>query len=204
MVALDSARFPRLAAYVRSLPQGLASHPDSKARGALVRSVVECDPLADVPENALPPEVRGLITTPPLNTQWIPDAVYFGALFALADYRHISEARLDEWLREANQRLFKNPVYRMLISLASPGVLLTLSSSTWGTMHRGTTFKVLSSDKQSGVAELSFPERLYDRNAIKSIGIGIEVALEHANVRSASVTTTAMTSTSARFETRWD
>jgi hypothetical protein len=168
-----------------------------------VRAIVDCEPLADVPDGALPPEVRRLINTPPTNSAWIPDTVYFGAVLALADYRRMDNARYRGWLREANRRLFQSPVYRVLLSLTSPGVLLTLCSSTWGTMHRGTTLKIVDSGKGVGAAELTFPERAYDRAVIEAIEVGLLVALERSNVKAPAVTTRAITATSARFEAHW-
>lgn len=204
MANLDAARFPRLAAYLSFLPQGLGSHPDCQAKGAVVRAVLECHSLDDVPEGALPPEIRSMINTPPLNSQWVPDTVFFGALHAQADYHCMSETHYAEWLREANRRLFKSPVYRMIFSFTSPGMLLTLCSSTWGTMHRGTSLRILASDKTSATAQLTFPERLYDHLSVKAIAAGVLVALEQANIRSPSVSTTEITSTSARLEARWE
>lgn len=52
MIGVDAARFPRLASRLSFLPQGLASHPGRQAKGVLVRAVVDCEPLADVPEGA--------------------------------------------------------------------------------------------------------------------------------------------------------
>ncbi|HCF57191.1 MAG TPA: hypothetical protein DFS52_04225 [Myxococcales bacterium] len=203
MDKVDPARFPRLAAYLRFLPEGLASYPGCQAKGALVRAIIDCEPLADLSDDALPAEVRSLITTPPTNSAWIADAVYFGALLALADYRRMNDARYRAWIHEANWRLFKSPVYRVLLSLTSPGVLLTLCSSTWGTMHRGTTLKVVDSGKGFGVAELTFPERAYDRAVLEAIEVGLLVALEQSNVKAPAVTTAAITTASARFEARW-
>jgi hypothetical protein len=203
MDSLDSARFPRLASYLSFLPEGLASYPECQAKGALVRAVVDCEPLSDVPEGALPAPIRSLINTPPTNSQWVHDTVYFGAMLALADYRHMDEARFTEWLHEINRRVFKSQVYRMLLSLTSPGVLLTLCSSTWGTMHRGTTLKVIESDKGHGIAELTFPERAYDRPVIQAIEFGVLVALEQSNVKAPAVTLGTVTTTSARFDARW-
>ena len=199
---VDSARFPRLAAYLRFLPEGLASYPGCQAKGALVRAILDREPLADVSDDALPAEVRGLITTPPANSAWVSDLVFFGALLALADYRRMDDARYRAWLHEANNRLFKGPVYRALLSLTSPGVMLTLCSSTWSTLHRGTTLKVADSGKGFAVADLTFPERAYDRAVLVAIEVALQVALEQSSVKPV-MATTASTATSARFEARW-
>jgi hypothetical protein len=192
-----------LASYIAGLPNGLASHPECQAKGAMVRSMIR-DPLGGVPPDALPSEISQLIRSPPLNSQWVPDTFFFGALLALADLRKLSERAYLDWVLDSNRALFKSPVYKLL-SLATPSLLLTLGSATWGSTHRGSKLSVEGvSTGKGGLAVLTFPERHFSHpDVITAIQAGVQVALELSNAKNPTLTLAKTTPTSAEFVAKW-
>lgn len=203
MATLDAARFPRLAQYLDGLPRGLASHPECQAKGAMVR--VMCPAPPATPETGLPDEVRRLLVTPPLNSEWVQDTHFFGALLALADLQGLDPAGYAAWVLEGNRRLFQSPVYKVL-SLASPSMLLSLGGATWGSTHRGTRLSIEDGPVRgrSGSAVLSFPERyLAHPDVLAAIRAGLQVALELSNARDFDLRVAEAGSTSARFVATW-
>ncbi|MGC4118616.1 MAG: hypothetical protein QM765_29470 [Myxococcales bacterium] len=198
------SRFPRLAAYLSALPQGLASHPECQAKGAMVRQMVS-DPPEGLPTDALPAEIRQVILSPPLNSQWVPDTWFFGALLVFADQRKLSARGYVDWMVDANRKLFKSPVYRLL-SLATPSILLSLGAATWGSTHRGTKLEVHGQTSgKSGSAVLSFPEGHYSHpDVLGAIQAGVQVAIELSNAKNPRLTVARTTPTTAEFTATWE
>ncbi len=203
MATLDEARFPRLAEYLAGLPQGLATHPDCQAKGAMVRVLCPASPL--VPETGLPDEIRRLLVTPPLNSEWVQDTHFFGALLALADLHGFDAGRYATWVLEGSRNLFKSPVYKVL-SLASPSMLLSLGGATWGSTHRGTQLAIEDGPVhgKSGAARLTFPERhLTNPDVLTAIRAGLQVALELSNAQGFELRIAEVDATSATFHATW-
>jgi len=200
---IDEARFPRVAEYVSSLPQGLASHPSCQAKGAVLRSILGARPLSTVPADGLPTSVLELMARPPSNSQWIPETLFWSVTFAVADCHGLDAKGHIDWHREVNTDLYRSAVFRFLMSLASPELLLDLGSTRWAAMHRGTRITLKPTGKRSTQLTIDFPDRLFSRLVLEGLISAFVVALEFSRAKSPAVTLVEANATSGLFEATW-
>src|SRR5512139_1401188 len=88
----------RLERYVAGLPGGLDAHTGAQAKGSLVRSVLEGQPVAALLER-LPGPLRRLAAEPPVGSEWVPEAHLGALLLAVADLRGMTDEDACAWAR---------------------------------------------------------------------------------------------------------
>ena len=88
-------RFPNVARYLTSLPNGLDSYPQCEVKGSVLRQLADSTPVP-FPSQGLPPQLEALVETPPLPSDWIPE-VHFNALM-LAHEDLIDPTTFREWV----------------------------------------------------------------------------------------------------------
>ena len=102
---------------------------------------------------------------------------------------------------ERNLRLFQSPMYRPLMVVTTPRMLLRATGARWSAFHRGTTLEVLSANAHDAVAVLSFPPHVFiPENPIDVRG-GLEAALLAAGGTNVSVVIESHTATSITYRT---
>jgi hypothetical protein len=193
---------PRLARYVAGLPDGLASHPECKAKGSLVRSLLEEQSRADLVA-ALPGSLRPLALDPPMGSEWIPEVQFVGLIHAVADLRRMRDGDVLAWSRERNRALFRNPAYRILVSVVSPARLIRFAGARWGAFHRGSTLSVEDATDTSVRFLLEFPQGLFDPLALGAYGEAFAAALEASHANDPEVRVDAADATSAEYLVSW-
>ena len=202
MDSIDSARYPRVAAYVAALPQGLQSHPGCKASAALYRDVLtfygvqELDP--GLPAALAEPAKRKL----PVSS-WIEEARSSALILAVADHLRLSD---DEFLArdlEFNKQFLGGKFFRVLMSVTSPNLLLTGASFRWDAVHQGSTIEVARQGKEGARVTLTLPERLFSRLNLRCYGGAFRALLQMSNVKAAAVELTEETATQAVYKTTW-
>jgi len=199
---VDPRRFPRLANYLSQLPAGLDSYPDCIAKASLYRRLIEEHdflPIAD----QLPPQLLPLIEHPePLNT-WIPAVQNNAFLLAMTDHFYNQDLRAAvSWYRDVRKRMFRSPLYRMMMAVISPRYILRGASKRWETFHRGTQFEVEYGDNYGNVV-LTYPQGLKTRLIVRMLTGGILAALEAAGAREIKWGITSVTPTQAHMSATW-
>ncbi|MFL5274609.1 MAG: DUF2378 family protein [Anaeromyxobacteraceae bacterium] len=190
-------RYPRVAAYLESLPRGLASHPQCEARSSIVVHFLAGTERVDEP---LPREVAQLLTPP--TTLWTPEVRLAATMLAVADQERWSDAQHQAWLLARNRELLSGIVYRALMAFLSPAALLEKAAARWSSLHRGTELDVERSGEREVVGRLSHPPRLFTAVA-PAYGAAFQAAIEHSRARTACVTEEDVTATCATYRARW-
>lgn len=198
---VDADRYPRLAAYLALLPDGLRSYPACTSRGTLVSSAMQGHELASFPDG-LPPAIRQLMTDPPLPGAWVP-AVHSDAVFhAIVDTHYAEPGAVLRWTTERTLRTAQSRMYRALTRIAGPNMLLRMTSTAHGMFQRGTdmTAKAIIGGLQ---IRLEHPPHLHvGDNHLANVAM-IEAILSLAGVPKSQVEMTESTPTFAVYHACW-
>ncbi len=173
---LDKTRYPLLAEYIDGLPAGLDSYPECESKASLANSAVEGHDLAEF-QDGLPAPVRDLINDPQPAGVWVPAVLCDAVFFAVCDRHYTTEEAVRRWTYDRSMAMAENPLYRALLRVPGPKILMKAGARAHKLFQRGTDFDI---DIGSGRAEitLSFPPRLH-------VGLNLvaNVALWRAMVR---------------------
>lgn len=155
--ATSMARFPRLAAYVEQLPQGLDSFPECCAKASIHRKVHEfaAQPLTDLPE-----PLQALLDEPPPPSTWVPQCHTLALVIALVESRGLSPRDESIWVRRAATHLFASTMYRILMWAATPGMVFKTANLRWRAFFRGSWLSSTVAERTASV-RLHAPERLF-------------------------------------------
>jgi hypothetical protein len=188
--------------YLAGLGKGLDGLPGAKAKGTLVRSVLEGQPATELTPR-LPAQVRATVVEPPVASAWVPETHFATIFHAVADLRGLSDADVLAWSRARNRALFSSPAYRLLMAVTSPAAMLRHAGVRWSQWHRGTD---LSFDGFSDVGawlSLKFPAGLYDRLLLGAFGEALAAALEMSGATDPVVRVESEAAGVARYLARW-
>ncbi len=193
-----------VADYLERLPAGLASYPDCRAKGAMLRDLLHSRPLdADAPE--LHDELRSFVRTPPAVSSWMPETAYvaltmtiYGKYFGGSDI-----ARFTQWICDLNVTMFRTPLYRILFVLMSPERLLFGIAKRWNTFHLGSSLTVLERGANAVLLELEYPPHLFSEAMAHAFAGSATAAVQVAGGRNAASHLESVTPTHARYWMRW-
>jgi hypothetical protein len=197
----DPARFPRLAAYLAALPDGLASHPASQARTSMSVAILEALPELRSLRDGFPPALRALLTPP--TTLWTPEVHLAARMIAAADLRELDEAEHAAFMREVNRTMFGGIAYRAIMAFLSPASLLARGPERWASLHRGTRLTVERVAERECTASLAFPQHLVSGFGVRGYGAAFEAALEHSRARDPKLEVTGLSATELRWRATW-
>jgi hypothetical protein len=193
----------RLDSYLSRLPGGLDAHPACRAKGSLVRNLVD-DVAAQLVLAELPAPLRSLAEDPPVETEWVPEVHFVALLLALADHRALTDLQTLAWVRERNRLMFASPLYRMLIAVASPASLLRIGAGRWANFHRGSTLEVEGIADDGVRVVLRYPPGLFDRLLLRIFAESFGVALELSRGRDPRVRLEEERPGFARYRGTWE
>lgn len=198
---VDTARFPRLAEYVRALPEGLASYPECKSKGSLVVTAIEGHDVEHLGDG-LPAEVAALLREPPLSGLWIPAPLSDAVFYVIVDaYYPTAEAML-EWTYERTMRASRSKMYRALTRVAGPTALLRMSAAAHGLFQKGTDLK--ATRRKDGVdLRLTHPPWLHGGwNHLSNVGL-FRALLEITGAREGEAEMLESGPSEARYRVTW-
>jgi hypothetical protein len=197
----DTEDRPSYARYVAGLTGGLDAFPDARAKGSLVRSVLEGQPPELLRE--LPEPIRAIAVDPPVDSDWVPEAHVCALVHAIAERRQYGIREYCAWVRGSNRALFASPLYRILMAVVSPGALLRHAGKRWGNFHRGSTLVLDGFADDGARLTLMFPSGVYDALLLRGFGEAFAAALEAARAKDPVVEVDASGAGFARFLARW-
>jgi hypothetical protein len=192
-----------MAAYLARLPRGIDSFPEVTGKASVVRSFIESTPLTDLAFDAVPDPVAQLLRAPPPHSSWVSEVLMMSTLYALVDHRRLSGATIERWLYEQNRKLFDTRMYRALVALAGPSLLMRGTQLRWNAFHRGSTLELVDGTDHGMSLILRFPQWVFDETLLIGFGTGIRAALELSRAPNATVCLVEHTPRSARFQGRW-
>jgi hypothetical protein len=202
MSAASGTGLERLERWVARLVGGLDAYPAAQAKGSLVRSALEGQPIAKLLLR-LPRPLRALAAEPPVGSEWVPEAHFDGLLLAIADVRGMTDDELCAWVRARNRALFESPAYRILMGVMSPAALVRFAGGRWASWHRGTQLEIEGIEDDRVRATLTFPRGLFDALLLRVFGEAFVAALQLASAALPVVTIEEAGPESARYLVRW-
>ena len=185
------AELPSVRAYLDRLPGGFDAHPECRAKGSLIKKMLQLKP-DSVDIEDLPEPLRRYMELPPSSTEWIPE-VHAGAIgIAYRDIGFESDGAYVQWLGGAFDRLFNSPLYRAAMMMANPMRLSKHAASRWNLIHRGSQRRMLQVEPWGSVGELDFPDYLYSGLFVTINATALQSVYRLTRARSALVTITEL------------
>jgi hypothetical protein len=196
-------RFPRLTSYLDQLPDGIDSHPECKAKAAILETALVKCPLGNEVQQVLPECLRQILAKPPAAREWINEVHLRAITLACADEYRMSDEVWLFWSYQQNRRLFEHSIMRHLMRMSSPSVLLTFGSMRWRSFHQGTTLSIESNGEKGATVRCDFPQNLFDRQLVDGLARGFQAGLEFSNARFVQVKVDERTETQVRLSATW-
>jgi len=207
MPDLDPARFPRAAAYLKGLPEGLGSYPACAARVVIAEG--HAREHGGIAAGFVPPEPVGSLFRGALEpTAWVPEVAFQVANLMVRDAAFRSDAAFHEWTYEKSRELVDKPFLRTLMRLMSPTLIVVGSAKRWGEFHRGTKLDAGTVEAPGGRARtratLTFPEGLFPKLFLEGLERAFAAAIDGARGKNPLVRLAEATPTQARFDVTWE
>jgi hypothetical protein len=193
---------PRVERYLSAIPGGLDGFPECQAKGALVRNLLERQPLEDVIPRLAPP-LRCIVEEPPVGSEWIPEVHFSALLLAVGDARGFTDVEVLSWTRERNRALFRSAAYRILMAVASPAQLIRFAGARWGNWHRGSTLDIEGIADDGVRCVLRHPPFLFDSMLHRVYAEAFVAALELAHAPNPSVQVATESTELVRYRAAW-
>jgi hypothetical protein len=193
---------PRVEEYLRSLPLGLDSYPAHRQKAVLLHHFARAWPrILDCEE--LPPPLLAMVRNPPPVTAWIPEV--HGTAVALAG-RDTSQSDADylDVAYRINVEMFRGPLYRVMMMMATPGIILRFADSRWETFHRGVKLRVERKREGRADARLVYPTHLVPEPIARLYGEAFRAALDASAGKGSRCVLSSYNSTMAMFELSWN
>lgn len=188
--------------YLAGLPAGLDSFDGCVCKGSLLRSALAQQPIEELSAR-LPAPLAALVRDPPVDSEWVSEVRFAAIVHGVADVRGYSDADVVAWTRDRNRALFRNPAYRILMAVASPGALVRGAAMRWSNWHRGTSLEVEGILDEGVRALLRFPGGLFDGLMLDGFGAAFVAALELARAPSPAARWERLEPGAARFVVSW-
>ncbi len=191
----DRARFPTLALYLDRVG-GVAALPACQAKASVLRELLNEHALHTLPNGALPGALQALVRQPPPMNVWVSEVLSEAGFCAAYDFAFTSPTEATAANVRTNLRLFQLPMYRALMIVMTPSLLLRAASMRWSAFHRGSTLTVRESEAHSALAVLEFPAHLFIPENPLDVRAAIEASLIAAGGTDVSVSVHDATPTS--------
>lgn len=191
----DRARFPTLALYLDRVG-GMNALPSCQAKASVLRELLNEHKLSALPDGALPAPLLAFARQPPPMNVWVSEVLSEAGFCAAYDYAFTSPAEATAANVRTNLRLFQLPMYRALMIVMTPSLLLRAASMRWSAFHRGSTLTVRESETHSALAVLEFPPHLFIPENPLDVRAALEASLIAAGGKDVSVVVHDATPTS--------
>lgn len=199
---VSAERYPRLAAYLGGLPDGLDSYPDCLSRTSLAMQLIEGIPEPRPRPEEVPEPLSGLLHRRPPRL-WMPEVHVMALSVAIADHYQMDDAAYLRWEQDVNRGYFRNLVLRFLFAFVSPAELAVRAPSRWSSVHTGSALSTRGvSDREHHII-LDYPEGLYAPVHLEHFCAVFQALLEHSNAKDCAVSLVEQSPTRAVFAARW-
>jgi hypothetical protein len=186
--------------YLRRLPRGLGSYPQCMAKGSLIAAYMNARPIEP---SSLPSDMRPIVESKPRDNVWVPE-VRFLALALLVRERHFaSDETFLAYVKALNAQLFRGPIYRALMFVATTRALTAGASMRWKQFHEGT---MLTAEHGSGSFvdfTFKYQPNLFEPLHVKLFLAAIEAALEASGAIRTETVGVEVAQTEARGRIVW-
>ena len=188
--------------YLRGLPGGAASHPSctvhSEVFGGVVRKLDEVLAATPWPDDLQP-------LRPGEGSTWLPEVHMQLLSLFLAD--QMGEDAYLEWVYEDSSRIYQRPVFRHLMKLVSPTLMVMGASSRWSAMHRGTVLTASPVSREgeriTTMGKLVTPPGLFPPLYARALCLGFKAAIDGARGTEVRVELATTEPTLLEFRVSW-
>ncbi len=129
----------RVEVYLRSLPQGLESFPDCRAKASMLHAGLAVRPIPGERRAQVPASLRPLVDTPPPVSSWVSEVEYCALSLAMADLHGWTDEDFGQYWYDLTRKLVESKLYRGLIGMLTPQVALRSAAWRWSAFHRGSS-----------------------------------------------------------------
>jgi hypothetical protein len=204
-LSLDPQRYPRAHAYIAQLPQGLDSFPACRAKYDAIELLLEhSDELTK--DASLPEPIRAALNGRPGS--WHPDAAVMAITLMARDRIFASDAEYMNFTYQSSSALFDRIIYRALMKLMSPTLLVMGSARRWTTFRSGTQLRSVGSKKagrrMTGEVILSHPPELFPDLFLHSLCHTFRAALDLSRGRGVEVRVGLQQGGETQYHLAWD
>jgi hypothetical protein len=198
---------PELAAYLETLPSGLASYPKALVKGSVVRDfILGSNLVAHIRAGQLATDLEALVRDPPPPGAWIPETHFVAITVAINALRFKEDGGVpafERWALDVNRRLLRSALYRVLFLVVSTERVFIGTERRWSAFHRGSDLHVVSRAGREAVLELTFPPKLFPDLLLRAFGCALQAAGEAAGSPRVDFTVGPETNGGARYAITW-
>lgn len=187
-------------AYVRRLPRGLGSYPMCMAKGSLVAAYMAAKPIEP---SSLPEELRSVVESRPRENVWVPEARFLTLALIVRERHFGSDETFLAWVKALNGQLFRGPIYRALMFVATTRALTAGAAMRWRQFHDGT---MLIAEHGTGSwvdFTFKFQPGLFEPLHVKLFLAAIEAALEATGAQRTETVGVEVAATEGRGRIVW-
>jgi hypothetical protein len=193
-------RLLRTRRYVASLPNKLDSYPELRQKASLYMNFWDTSPTKGVVE-LLPPVLAELVSRR-VASAWIPE-VHFNALcLAVCDINFTNDDAFVQHFLDVNRKLMSSPMYKLVMWVASPTMLLSGAKRRWGLVHDGLVLETVFGEGTCTI-RMAYPNNLTPRLIARAYGTALQAALEASSPKELSVTLSSWSPTEVVYDARW-
>lgn len=196
---LDPQKYPLAAAYQALLPLGLQTHPQCTARSDATRHTLQDHP--GLLEHA-PAGFRAALE-PLLAQDMLPDTWNVVVRLMVRDVALHDDERFLKWNLEMSSRVFATPLYRVLMRVLSPSLVITNASKRWNAFRTGTLLAATWA-KNGGDLTLTYPTALYPNLMVRAFAESFRAALLAAHAKNVRVAVTSYAPEKATYAVSWE
>ncbi len=186
--------------YVASLPSGWSSFPTCQVPHAVFDMLDE--ELAQRGRRRATDMFAAVAGRPVPAQGWVPE-IMLNAAFYLVREHFDDDVAFDRFNHEAAMSLYRKPLYRALMTVMSPTLIIMGMGKRWTAFRRGTELAVKhwkQGDTHQVEAVLTHPAGLHTEESLGLLRVNLVVALQAARARRAAVRLTGHGPGEARYE----
>ncbi|MGH1345673.1 MAG: hypothetical protein ACRBN8_29180 [Nannocystales bacterium] len=200
---MDS-RLPRLSAFTAGLPDGLDSYPETRAKASMNRVYCESlQPTLARDPTVVPDRIRELVQNPAPVSAWIPVVHSHAVMLAACDLAFESEDAFVEHTYQEQRALLSSRLYRILLALAKPEMLIRVAPMRWSVFHRGSSLSIEDSSPTTVRIRVDHPPGLWFGVAARSLAAGLRGSLELSGAHDAQLDVVSRTPGVLHMEGSW-
>lgn len=201
MALFDPESLPRTAAYLASLPDGLDSYPRCRVRTVVTREITDEFP-AVLDHPGVDPEVRALLRRSIDGGEWMLDARGMALRLLVRDIAFETDATYHRWYFDVAGRVFAKPLYRFLMYVVSPTLVMLGATKRWAAFREGSTLTARL-ERNRGELELAFPRHLYPELTLVGFGEAFRASVLAARGREPKVELVEASADRGRWSLEW-
>lgn len=198
---MDASTYPRVSRYIKSLPRGLASHPECECKASVYREALAAVP-KPIDARGLDPLIADYLVNPMPVSTWVPEVVNTAIFLTMADMYFPTDTAFLDWVGAFSEATFRAPMYRILMAVASPNTLAQGAQRRWRTFHTGTELESVVGPNGTETI-LRYPENTFDSLSLRATLRAIQSAYRASGARSSVVELVRFTPTEASYRSIW-